>query len=105
MGYAVSVCRVSATDHCRFKSVFPDHDIVIDPGVLRGVGDAIRPVIIIALGVCLLRVIWILTCFQLWQTLFVLSICYPISWGISAAALLLYYFKGSMFARKKEQTI
>ncbi len=76
--------------------------IEVISGVLRGMGDAIKPMIIIALGVCLVRVIWVLTVFQLWRTLFIISICYPISWGVTDVALIIYYFKGSAFAKKKE---
>lgn len=73
--------------------------IEIFSGVLRGVGDAIKPVIIIALGVCLLRVIWVVTVFSIFHNLFTISICYPISWLVTGIALIVYYFKGSMFAK------
>ncbi len=75
--------------------------IEIFSGVLRGVGDALKPFIILALGVCLLRIIWVLTVFQSFHTLFVISISYPISWAVTDVAMLVYYFKGSMFRRKK----
>lgn len=77
--------------------------IEVITGVLRGVGDAIKPMIIIALSVCLLRVIWVLTAFRIWHTLPVLSACYAISWGVADIALLWYYFRGSMFARRKSK--
>lgn len=71
-------------------------------GVLRGIGDAVKPMLIIAIGVCVVRVIWVLTVFKIWPTLFLISVCYPISWGVTDVALLIYYFKGSAFAKKKE---
>ena len=77
--------------------------IEIFSGVLRGVGDALKPFIILALGVCLLRVVWVLTVFQSFHTLFVISISYPISWAVTDVAMLLYYFKGSIFKRSKSE--
>ena len=62
--------------------------------VLRGAGDAVPPVIIIGLGTCLLRVIWIFTIFAHFHTLPVLCFCYPVSWTVSAAALFFYFRKG-----------
>ena len=76
--------------------------IEVISGVLRGVGDAVKPMIIIAVCVCLLRVVWMLSAFQVWHTLPVLSACYPISWGVADVALLWYYFRGSMFSKRKE---
>ena len=62
--------------------------------VLRGAGDAARPVIIIGLGVCLLRMIWIGTFFRVHHTLFVLCMCYPVSWAVTSLAMLIYYRRG-----------
>ena len=62
--------------------------------VLRGAGDAVRPVVIVGLGICLLRVLWILTMFQWFHTLLVLSLCYVVSWVVTDVALLIYYRKG-----------
>ena len=67
--------------------------------VLRGVGDAVRPVIIIGLGVCLLRIIWVGTLFVARHTLFVLCMCYPVSWIVTGLAMLVYYLRGSWRGR------
>ena len=67
--------------------------------VLRGAGDAVRPVVIIGLGICLLRVVWILTMFQWIHTLLVLSLCYVVSWVVTDIALLIYYRKGDWRSR------
>lgn len=63
--------------------------------VLRGSGDAAKPVVIIGLGICLLRVIWIGTLFVRIHTLFMLCLCYPVSWVVTSAALYVYYRRGS----------
>ena len=67
--------------------------------VLRGAGDAVNPVIIIGLGICLFRIIWVATVFTYFKTLFVLCICYVISWVITGTALLIYYKRGKWIER------
>ena len=67
--------------------------------VLRGAGDAVRPVVIIGLGICLLRILWILTLFQWVHTLLVLSLCYVVSWVVTSTAMTVYYRKGSWMQR------
>ena len=69
--------------------------------VLRGAGDAVRPVIIIGLGICLLRIVWILTLFQWFHTLLVLSLCYVVSWVVTSTAMTIYYRRGRWMQRAK----
>lgn len=59
--------------------------------VLRGLGDAVRPVIITGAGICLLRIIWIFTVFARFHTLFVLSLSYPVSWTLTSVVMFIYY--------------
>ena len=67
--------------------------------VLRGAGDAVRPVIIIGLGICLLRIIWVFTIFARIHTLPVLCYCYAVSWITTGLAILIYYRKGKWMDR------
>lgn len=65
-------------------------------GGLRGLGVAVRPMIISLVGACLFRIIWIATAFQIKKDLKVLYLSYPISWIITTLAqiiLLVYVFK------------
>ena len=68
--------------------------------VLRGVGDAVRPVVIIGTGICLLRIIWILTVFAHFGTLLSLCLSYTVSWTITSIALVIYYRKGGWMNRR-----
>ncbi len=61
-------------------------------GTIRGLGFAIMPMIVSLLGACALRVVWILTIFQMYHTQFSLYISYPISWIITVAAHMVCYF-------------
>ena len=55
-------------------------------GMLRGMGSSIMPMIVSIVGVCVLRVVWILVLFPANPTLSMLYISYPISWAITFAA-------------------
>ena len=68
--------------------------------VLRGVGDAVRPVVIIGTGICLFRIIWILTVFAHFGTLLSLCLSYTVSWIITSIALVIYYRKGGWMNRR-----
>ena len=63
-------------------------------GTMRGAGSAIIPTIVVAIGICLYRIIWIIFIFMPNPSVFTVSICYPISWVITAAALAVIYFRG-----------
>ena len=69
--------------------------------VLRGAGDAVYPVVIIGIGVCLFRVIWILTVFQYFGTLLSLCLSYTVSWTITSIALVIYYRTGGWMNRRR----
>jgi len=62
--------------------------------VLRGAGDAVKPIIIVGLGICLFRVIWIMTIFRYFGTLQSLSLSYVASWAVTAVALYVRYRRG-----------
>ncbi len=69
--------------------------------VLRGAGDAVRPVVIIGIGICLFRVIWILTVFTQFGTLLSLCLSYTVSWTITSIALVIYYRRGKWMTRRR----
>ena len=69
--------------------------------VLRGAGDTLRPFIIISLGICLLRIVWVVTVFAKYHTLFVLCLSYLISWLVTAISMSIYYKKGKWMDRSR----
>ena len=69
--------------------------------VLRGSGDTVRPFLIICVGICLFRILWILTLFARIHTLPVLCLCYAASWGVTAVAMIFYYRKGNWMDRSR----
>lgn len=65
----------------------------------RGTGDTFKPMIIVTVGTCLFRVVWMFTVARIWHTVLSVSIVYAISWGITGAVMALYYKKYSRLAR------
>ena len=65
--------------------------VEIFSGVLRGMGDALFPMIITMSGVCVLRVIWILFVFPLNKTLEMVEFSYPMTWAVTSLLYLVYY--------------
>ena len=66
--------------------------IEIFSGCFRGLGDTLIPTLITAIGVCLIRVVWVFTVVPLWRDIRSVAISYPISWSITSLAFTVYYF-------------
>lgn len=49
-------------------------------GAMRGIGYSTTSAVIVLMCVCVFRIIWILTVFPTHHTMFMLLLCYPISW-------------------------
>jgi len=64
----------------------------IPGGVLRGMGHSTLPTVIILLGCCVLRIIWVYTVFAYFKNFAVLMDVYPVSWAITSVATLIAYF-------------
>ena len=75
--------------------------IEIFSGCFRGLGDTLIPTLITAIGVCLIRVVWVFTVVPAWRDIRSVSISYPISWAITSLAFTGYYFA---FVTKKRLT-
>ena len=52
-------------------------------GALRGLGKSLLPMLVTILGVCVLRVVWVSTIFQVFHTPACLFLSYPVSWLIT----------------------
>lgn len=60
-------------------------------GALRGEGKTLISFIIIALSICVFRLVWLATVFKAAPSLMNLSYCYPISWVLASCAMTIYY--------------
>ena len=73
--------------------------IEILSNTLRGAGDVVPPTVISLVGVCVLRVVWICLAVPRWPTELGVAVSYPITWFVTAAAFVLYYWKGQWLER------
>lgn len=78
--------------------------IEVISGVLRGIGDAVIPVIITAVGICGLRLVWVATVFRAVPTIGGVTSCYPVSWLVTAIALTVYYRHGNWLKESSLRT-
>ena len=73
--------------------------IEILSGALRGAGDAILPMIITCLGVCVLRVVWIMVVVPMYPDIRTTCMSYPVTWSITSILFIVYYLQGSWLKR------
>lgn len=59
----------------------------------RGLGKSLIPTVIVIMGSCVFRIIWVYTVFAYFGTIKSLYLLYVFSWSITAAAEILYFWK------------
>ena len=67
--------------------------VEIFAGTMRGMGDSLRPTLIICLSVCAVRVVWIMTAVKRYHTLLMLCVCYPMTWVLCALVFIFNYWR------------
>lgn len=68
-------------------------------GTARGCGEAIPPMLLTAVGVCVLRVIWILAVLPLRPEVSTVAFSYPLTWSVTSILFIIYYLKGNWMKR------
>jgi len=61
-------------------------------GSLRGMGDSVRPMVISVLGICCLRVLWIIFAVPVWHYIETIEFSYPLTWITTSILFIGYYF-------------
>lgn len=59
----------------------------------RGLGETIIPTVIVIIGSCILRILWIYTVFGFFGTVLSLYLVFPVTWIITATAEFIYFAK------------
>lgn len=72
-----------------FYVIFTPTEIL--SGALRGIGNVMIPTIITICGVCLLRIVWIMTALPIRHGLSTIMVGYPVTWLLSSTAFIIYY--------------
>lgn len=89
IAYGVTMIRFIASGYVLFVP------IELLSAVCRSAGDTLRPTAMTAAGICGLRVVWLFTVLAHWHYREVLFACYPISWIVTSALFIAYYFRGN----------
>lgn len=75
---------------------------------LRGLGKTIIPMLLLILGSCIFRIIWVYTIFAHFKTIESLYLLYPISWLLTAFSVIVYFiaiYRKTWSISLEEQTI
>ncbi|OUQ60029.1 MATE family efflux transporter [Tyzzerella sp. An114] len=65
--------------------------IEILSGALRGIGNVIVPMVLTCMGVCVLRIVWLIVVVPKYNTVESILYSFPISWAITAILFIIYY--------------
>ena len=65
--------------------------IEIISGTCRSAGEAVRPMLITACGICLLRILWLILVMPKWHEATVLAASYPFTWAMTSIIFFVYY--------------
>ena len=65
--------------------------IEIFSGALRGMGSSFVPMLMTCSGICILRIIWLITVVPRWHMLKTVILCYPITWIVTSILFIVYY--------------
>lgn len=62
------------------------------PGLTRGMGYSILPMISTLVGACLMRIVWLATVFTWYPTEVMLFTCYPVTWALAGLGQVGIFF-------------
>ncbi len=67
------------------------------PGITRGMGFSVLPMLCTLIGACLMRIVWLWTFFAWHPTMIMLFACYPVTWALAGIGQVVVFF----YARRK----
>lgn len=72
-------------------------------GAIRGTGESLKPMILTCLGICALRVVWILVIVPLYPSFTMVTVSYPVTWAATSILFIIYYVRGSWLKKHIEK--
>lgn len=69
-------------------------------GTIRGAGDSVKPMVIIAICTCLMRVIYVSICKHLQLGIQHVAYSYAITWALTSSVFIVYYLRGNWLRRR-----
>jgi len=70
------------------------------PGLTRGMGYSILPMLCTLIGACLMRIVWLATFFTWYPTVTMLFTCYPVTWTLAGLGQMGSFFYARHQIRK-----
>ena len=71
------------------------------PGLVRGMGYSVSPMLCTLVGACLLRMVWLATVFAWHPTELALFAAYPVTWALAGAGQVVIFFYARRQVRKR----
>jgi putative MATE family efflux protein len=62
------------------------------PGLTRGMGFSMLPMLSTLIGACLMRILWLATIFTWHPTMIMLFVCYPVTWALAGLGQVGIFF-------------
>jgi len=73
------------------------------PGLTRGMGYSILPMLCTLIGACIMRIVWLYTVFAWSPTIVVLFACYPVTWSLAGLGQVGSFFYARSQIRKRAE--
>lgn len=73
------------------------------PGLTRGMGYSMLPMLCTLVGACLMRIVWLVTVFAWYPTVVVLFLAYPVTWALAGIGQVGSFFYARKQVRRKAQ--
>ena len=77
--------------------------VTVLSGSIRGTGDALVPMLITCVGICVLRVVWVFVMKPLYPHVETVLLSYPITWSVTSILFIIYYYKGGWLKKQIER--
>lgn len=66
--------------------------VEIFSGTMRGCGEALKPMLLVCFGICVLRIIWVTFVSPVVGTFNSVIVSYPITWSVTSVLFIVYYY-------------
>jgi putative MATE family efflux protein len=73
------------------------------PGLTRGMGFSVMPMLCTLVGACLMRIVWLATFFAWYPTVIMLFACYPVTWSLAGLGQVGCFFYARHRIRKSAE--
>ena len=80
---------------CAYPYFFTYVLICVLGGAMRGAGDSLKPMLMVAGGICLFRIVWIAVAHSLGAYVTAMIYSYPTSWAFTSVLFVVYYKRGT----------